>query len=716
MTSILITGNTTILTHELLDILTEDNRLVVTAADGMEEYTGRDGNLTVYKTAPGEEKFEHLFAAYSFDLVLYVSGYADRGEGLSEEHKWLESTFACCMVHKVSKFILLSTTESRNYTANMGRSGELLEKHYESQRAFSSRQLEEWCAYLASLSDTRLITIWCPYMAGAGSLDCMLNTLFSEAERSDGKNPLELPYADNSRCDFVSMHDIARLLSQIFQETEDGSGEYCLVSGYKHTWSDVASALSKIRPDLHFRYSTTFSKIELPDYPYDLRKIYGFIPMDDPLDDLTQYYRDYLGLLEEQKRSRIRNFREALKKRLKGALKYIELILVFLLTEFAARYTSASVYFKIIDVRLLFIVMMAMFYGLKLGVAASVLECAVLVVKYYRMGIDPVVLFYNMENWIPFVFYIMAGSIVGYLVDKKSNEMSFTQKEMDLLRDKYGFLNRIYHGVLDNRSEYRRQILGFQDSFGKIFDAVQKLDESEVPGSVLMEGLEVLEDILKNHTVAIYTLDDWQRFGRLAVCSNSMLSQLTKSLRVSDYQELYDTVLTGEVYRNIEFRYGYPAYGCGVKREGKPAFLVLIWEAGADQYGIYYANLFRILCGLMQTSFIRALEYEELTHDRTYYAGTQITRPAYFRRLLQVQDDMREAGISDYVLVRFTTRDKEKLTEKLAGVIRATDILGSDEKGNIYMLLTQMKEQQFHFVGERLDEKNIGYTLEGRVL
>ena len=119
----------------------------------------------------------------------------------------------------------------------------------------------------------------------------------------------------------------------------------------------------------------------------------------------------------------------------------------------------------------------------------------------------------------------------------------------------------------------------------------------------------------------------------------------------------------------------------------------------------------RILCGLVQTSFLRAMEHEELMGERNYYPHTHVVYPERFRRLLQVQEDMKEAGVADYVLVRFKERDMAVLSEMVNGMVRASDTLGADEDGNLYLLLVQMNRNHFRVMGERLEGKGIVYEL-----
>lgn len=379
-----------------------------------------------------------------------------------------------------------------------------------------------------------------------------------------------------------------------------------------------------------------------------------------------------------------------------------------------ARLTSDYVYFKFVDVRLLYIVIMGTMYGMKAGWIAAGLECIVLVRQYALLRVSGTLLFYNIENRIPFVVYLMAGSITGYIRNKKADEIAFSKKEYSLLKDKYLFLNDVYHGAIENKGEYKKQILGFKDSFGKIFDAVQRLD-SQLPETIFLEGLGVMENILENHSVAIYMLDSWQRFGRLAVCSSSQLSKLTKSIRISEYQELYDVVSKGEVWKNTELREDVPMYACGVFQEKEMVLLITLQEAGAEQYGMHYMNIFKILCGLVQTSFFRALEYERATERGTYYEGTSIVYPERLKQMVSVQEDMRQAGVADYMLIRFKEREKEKLSEKLAGLVRASDVIGADENGALYLLLIQTNKKNYRYIRERLESHKLEFELVDRI-
>ena len=126
---------------------------------------------------------------------------------------------------------------------------------------------------------------------------------------------------------------------------------------------------------------------------------------------------------------------------------------------------------------------------------------------------------------------------------------------------------------------------------------------------------------------------------------------------------------------------------------------------------LYYLNLFSILCSLIKLSFIRALDYQRAIEQEKYYPGTPIVIPAYFAELLNAQKNLAEAGLANYALIRFESKDKEYISSALKGLIRNNDILGADDDGSLFLILTQTTRKSISIVGERLDNKGIKYEI-----
>lgn len=704
MVEILICGQIELFTEEALLRLAEEYRVVLV---GKTAVSRRKKNIIPYKIPIMEEQFQQLFDVYSFQTVFYVSGYADGGKGMFGEVQQLERVMNESRNSHVEKVVVLSTTESRNYIIGSDEKSDFLKKDYYTSRSFGAGQMEDSCAYYAERLKVKTIILRIPYVADRINDRNFLGRTF---RRLYEKQKILFPHHREDPVDFIALSDLTDLMAELVAETEDEEKNYCVASGYSYTYGDLEDMLRLAVPEAQIVYENYPFVAKMPSYNLELRRKYGFIPTENVMEDIGSFYRIFIKEVIKKKAGVSDRIAAFFSRTGKAVFKYAEVLIFFLIVEMISRYTSESVYFKFVDIRLFYILIISTIYGMKTGTVAATLECLVLIREYALQGMDGTVLFYNIENWIPFAVYLMAGSVSGYISDKKEEAIAFRKKEYSLLRDKYLFLNEVYHGAIENKGEYKRQILGFKDSFGKIFDAVQKLD-SELPERIFYEGIKVLEEILENHTIAIYTLDSKQKYGRLAVCSNSLLPTLAKSIKIEDYSPVCDTVVKKKVWKNTEMIPKFPMYACGVFRDETMAVLITIQEADIEQYSMHYMNIFQILCGLVQTSFVRAWEYEELAGTKIYYPNTRIVYPERLKRALEVQNEMKNEGIADYVLVRFDDRDKERIDEKLTGLIRASDMLGVDSAGNIHLLLTQMNRENFGVVGERLRKKNVSYHI-----
>lgn len=704
MTEILICGRTELITEDALQELAEECRVVVA---GKNRLTEKKKNIFLYRTSPDKEQFHQLFDVYSFRTVFYVSGYADGGDGMYGEMQQLEQVVRECERSKTDKLVVISTVDSQNYSLQYRLQREFPDKEYFSARSFQAGQLEETCLYFMKRSELCTIILQVPYLADRVNDKNFLGRIFHQIYK---KEKVMLPYHRDDPADFLCLSDLTELMLEINEETEDESGVFCVNSGYGYTFGELEDMLRLAVKDVHIEYENRPYMQHMPAVSPELRNRYGFIVKENAMENIGVYYRTFVREIMGE-RYGIRQKLSALTKKLgKNLLICVEMLLLFLIAELISLVTSEDVHFRFVDVRLCFIVIMGTIHGMRFGVMAAALECLALLRQYFLIGMNGTVLFYNIENWIPFAIYLLTGSITGYISNKRTDALLYLRQEYSLLRDKYKFLSDVYRGAIQNKQEYKRQILGFKDSFGKIFDAVQKLD-SEQTERIFLEGIGILENILENHTIAIYTLDSWQKFGRLAVCSNSILTKLTKSIRMAEYQEMYDTVKQGEVWRNIELTPGMPMYACGIFRNDTMVLLVTIQEASVEQYGMRYVNIFKILCGLMQTSFLRATEYEELAESRIYYPDTNIVYPERMRQIVETHAAMKDEGFADFVLLRLKDRDKVSVNERLAGVVRASDVVGTDPSGNIYLLLVQMTRENLRIVGDRLDNAGLEYQI-----
>ena len=220
---------------------------------------------------------------------------------------------------------------------------------------------------------------------------------------------------------------------------------------------------------------------------------------------------------------------------------------------------------------------------------------------------------------------------------------------------------------------------------------------------------EQLEDVLENHTIVLYSLDSWKRFGRMEMSSPEIRRKMPNSIRIEEYQNAIETLEKGEVWRNRELLAGYPAYIAGIKRNEELVMLVFIQDAASNQMTLYYLNLIKILCGLVEVSLLRALEYQEAVRDREYLEGTHILKTEYFMERLKLFHSIKEQKIGSYALLQIENPEVtlEETDRILKNKIRENDILGISEDGQLYLILSQVDDAMLPIVIERLEKNGL---------
>ena len=702
VSSVLICGNVALLSEKTIEKAAEVCQVVVSgrraATAGLKAH--------YYETTPAQEEFNQLFDAFDIDTVWYISGYADGQSGMDNELRFLECVIKTCVRNAVSKLIVLSSVESLNFHQKYDIMGRFTGRSYVSGEALATAQMEDFARYCARSSGLKMIVLRAPYIASDENSTSFLGSIFEQMLHG-GK--LVFPYCPENKVDFLSGSDLIELLLDVSEEGADQTATYSVTSGYHYTWRDLEDEIRKLSPEIEVSYAQNLNLISIQSYSIELKRKYGFIPMDNVLDSFAGAFEHY----KENARSGswlknlLRKAGKALASNIAG---YIELILFFLLSEFLVDRTEANVYFRYVDVRLFYIIIMGTTYGTTMGLLAGVLTGIALFFQFREMGINGTMLFYNLENWLPFVIYLMAGSIIGYISKVRRQETAFLRKEHELLREKYLFLNDVYHGAIKNKGEYKRQILGYKDSFGVIFQAVQRLD-SVLPQEIFMNGIQIMEDILKNHSIAIYTLDEWQRYGRLAASSGEILDRLAKSIEIATFEPVYTTVQRGDVWKNAQLLKDMPMYAYGICKQDKVELMIFVYDANPEQLGLYYLNLFSILCNLIKLSFVRALEYQRAIEQEKYFPDTMVVIPSYFAELLHAQKQLMEAGLASYELIRFESRDKSYVSDSLRGMIRNSDIIGADDDGTLFLILTQINRKSVGIVEQRLEQKGLKFEI-----
>lgn len=684
----LVAGNVAYWSESLLRKAFGDDHIVLVGKGITEQHKER--NITWYPGSILDVQFRDIFLNYGFDRVIYLSDYltfhGERGAELEE----LRRVFQLCREIQTSQIVCFVSSEICSDRMNGKVAAlqgiELLSTYY---------AVENWLPI-------KIIRI--PSLTSGNVSGDYFVKLFEQME----SGRVELAEVPEQELYFLDMADLAEFLFRLL-DNWDGISETLNLQGVVGTtFQDLEQQIHQLMPQTEVVYQKT-----IPQYHLDLgdnlvRQRYGWFAKTDVIQNLGALYLRYQETFHKDLPRKDKILQRILG--LKKGYVLAEVLVGWYFVECLNRFLSTTVQFRMIDVRLLFIVIMSSIYGMNTGLLTAFLEILSVGYMYTKTGINWQTLFYEPSNWVPFLLYLVVAAICGYLRYRNDNAQQFLKEENALVQERNLFVTELYREALESKNRYKKQIIGSRDSFGKIFDVVRQLD-TVLPEKIFAEAITVLEDVLENHSIAIYSMRDKDAiFGRLEVCSQQMNGQIPNSIRLEDFSQAMPKLEQGEVWFNKDLLEHYPMYMAGVKRHGGIVMLIMVFRVDYTQIGMYYANLFRILDQLIESFFVKAWEYRQAIREQIYEDGTAIVNEQYFLQQLSIRHSMLENRIASYKMIKIMRegRTLQEMDGLLRTRIRDNDMAGLGQDGNIYLLLSQIDSNNLDVVIKRLE--NIGLT------
>ena len=574
-------------------------------------------------------------------------------------------------------------------------------------------QLEDGCRR----RKMECLFLYTPWVCGTdpARFDPALEGLIRKAGREDGT--ITFPFPENQEIRLISPEDLADLLQRLHDRWVEEEEPHHLCIGASSRCGELVAALEKAVPDITCRCADGQSSIALEKTDSFAREKYGWFPRYDVIRDLTgesaQKGRGGADSAAEGGTGTDKAGKDADLEgaRGKSALRYLkfaaELLVGFAIMEALNRFGNVQVKFQMVDFRLLYVLIMGLMYNIPAGLGAGALAGLSLILAYRREGIGFMTLFYEPTNWFPFIIYFAVGAACGYIRTRDRDELAFAAQESALLREKYRFLRNLFLEERQEKQDYRQQIISSRDSFGKIFRITRQLDVIS-PHLVFLQAMSVIEEVMDNKAVCIYSVGRGRGFARLEAASRDL--EAPRSIRLDEYEAVLSQIRENGIFVNTEVDDRLPMYAVGVSRDDEVMLLVMIRKAGPGQMSLYYANLLKILCGLISTSLLRSLDYQTATRENRYVPGTQLLMPRAFLEEMQIAWAMNGKKIASYSLHRLKTEGlgAQETAKRLEGHIRENDIPGLIGE-RVYLLVSQSTPEGIEIMQERFEK--IGITL-----
>lgn len=689
---ILFGGNLRPLSNRFFDKIGDENKCV---AAGESSFQFNKKNTISYQDFRDDEGMRKIFGTFNFDATVFFSKSLDGAVRIFDELENLENILYLCKQYKVKQFVYLISNDMQSCS----------EADKKSSRYILMQACEKLCRSFAEDEGVHVMILRLPYLYSMEETDNQLHNWIKEALKEDQITIQGTPGAET---DFLCEDDLGELVLRILDEPDSkGLCQMNLSGGNRLLFSEVTGHIKAATGKEEVNYGNYTLCIPQCNGDTMARKEYGWYPVHILKDDIDKIERNMVKAHKQKKRLYER--RESYKK-LRNKIRIVtELIIVFALAMGLNYLVKDNVLLNFLDFRMLFVVMMGMMNGLNTGVAAAILASLGYVISNAG-AMQWQIIFYNVQNWLPFACYFLLGAVSGYTRDKHDDEVLFVKEEEDILEQKYIFLNELYLRVLENKDSFNSQIIGYKDSFGKLYSVVKKLDTT-LEDRVLFEAVNVLEEMLDSHSVAIYTMNGYSDFARLNVCSKSMNSELSKSLKLSSYPELLSCMKENTLFVNTLCLKDYPVYATPVYKDEELLGMILLKYANDSQMNMEFSNKFTIITDLIKGSMVRAMEYAQ--YSSQFIDGTQILKMDKFREILDIKHHMKEKEYLDYTLLKLEqgVRSLEELSNQVSGMVRNNDVLGLLDDEKVYLLLSQTGAQGMEIIRERMEKANVAFEV-----
>lgn len=683
----LLVGNTGYITNKFVEEAFPESLVMVMGDTSIRK--NRKKNLFVRPFVKNEKELEDIFSTYDFEQIIYFSNYLSFHGETYGEAEMLRKILQLCRGKRNMRIVYLTGPE-RLYDVPTG-------------KTLLVSEMENLSREYAKLYKTTVKIIRSPYLYSEQYEKDFLNTVFREIS---AEQKITFQEDESQRMFFMSMQDLAELMYKIFDNWDEDEEILNIADGFDHCFKDLGDKLTELCPHLKVSYARYSIMENMLKDDKIIRYKYGWFPKISILEELPELYEHYQER-NNIKEGRLDSLKHIISKH-KAAVRATEFAAFFILFELLNGIAGNQAQFKMIDLRLIFVVLFGSTYGINYGIAAAAAESLSLIRAFEAEGSSWYVLFYEPSNWIPFIFYFAVGAICGYIRMKNKDNVQFIKEENNLLQEKFLFTREMYQETIEDKNLYKKQILGSKDSFGKIFDITRKLDVIQ-PQELYIETIRVLEDVLENKTFGLYTLNRENGYGRLETASAQVQGNYPNSIKLSEYSAAMEELENGNVWANREFLENYPMYMAGVRKNGELVMLICIQQVSREQMSLYFLNLFKILSGLVETSLLRALEYQKAVEYRQYVKGTHILKTEYFEERLKVQHDMREQKLASYVLlkVEYSEMSLKEADEILRSKVRENDVWGISESKELYLMLVQTDKEALPIILARLKQAGL---------
>ena len=371
--------------------------------------------------------------------------------------------------------------------------------------------------------------------------------------------------------------------------------------------------------------------------------------------------------------------------------------LFFLLTSLCSSHSL----FSHINWLMVYVILISVSYNIYQSALAAVLASAAYL---YGQGLSlsEMSTFYSYADTVmAFMQFVSLGLVVSYTTNTYKQDAWSVRLDLGMLKEEYEDLKAINEENVLIKNEYEERLLTSKTGFPKLYDLVSRLMVQE-PERILMETMQVISELVRTDTVAVYQGQAGNPWLRLVGALNDRSMMEGKSWNLSNFPKIYTAVARGEFYQG-ELGSGEPAAVLPIVCHDVPAAVILIKTLPYECETLYHVNLLKTMSLLLRDSMEKALQYEELSRTEHYVEGTDILRPEAFRRRVLLAQEKAEKRMAEYCVVELAYSGSLTEAAAMAGqTLRMADCLGTDGEERLFALLNNTGPENLEYLQDRL--------------
>lgn len=369
---VLLVGNTGYITKEFVQEAFPESEVFIMGNSLLK--TERKKHLIVRPFPEQDEELEDIFRTYDFELMVYFSNYITFHGTMEGEAEKLRKVLSYCKRSKEIHVIYLTGPEA-GYAATTG-------------KTLLVRGAENLCCQYGKMYQIPVKIVRIPYLYSGVYKEDYFYKMFAAIRSGE---PVEIQESPDQPLQFLNSMDLAELLEKMSDNWDEEYHYLNVPNVFSNTFRELEQKIKEIDASVRIENRGLTPVEKIPPDDKVVRFKYGWFPKISLLEDFSDIYDQYLDAIGEKER-RIDRWKIWLDKH-RPIVKIVELVAGFFLFEFLNHLAGNQAQFKMIDLRLVFIVLFGSLYGINYGIAAAALETVSLLAAYEREGVGWTTLF-----------------------------------------------------------------------------------------------------------------------------------------------------------------------------------------------------------------------------------------------------------------------------------------------------------------------------------